>query len=65
MVSDLIYHPSLTPLMEAAIAVGAQVHNGLGMLVGQAAAAFEIWTGQPAPIDAMMRAAAGEPHLEN
>lgn len=65
VVSDLIYHPSLTPLMEAAIAVGAQVHNGLGMLVGQAAAAFEIWTGQPAPIDAMMRAAAGEPHLEN
>ena len=53
VVSDLIYHPSRTPLMEAAEAVGARVHNGLGMLVGQAAAAFSIWTGLPAPIGAM------------
>jgi shikimate dehydrogenase len=65
VVSDLIYHPPWTPLMEAANAVGARVHNGLGMLVGQAGAAFSIWTGLPAPIGAMRSAAGGEPLLEN
>lgn len=65
VVSDLIYHPSRTPLMEAATIVGAQVHNGLGMLVGQAAVAFNIWTGLPAPIGAMTHAAGGEPRREN
>lgn len=61
VVSDLIYHPPRTPLMEAASAAGARAHNGLGMLVGQAAAAFSIWTGLPAPGEAMARAASGEP----
>jgi shikimate dehydrogenase len=65
VVSDLIYHPSRTPLMEAASEAGAQAHNGLGMLVGQAAAAFSIWTGLPAPIGAMASAAGGEPRREN
>lgn len=65
VVSELIYHPQRTPLMVAAAAAGARAHNGLGMLVGQAAAAFGIWTGLPAPTDAMTRAAAGEPGHEN
>lgn len=65
VVSELIYHPARTPLMEAASQAGARAHNGLGMLVGQAAAAFGIWTGRPAPTGAMTRAAVGEPVHEN
>jgi shikimate dehydrogenase len=59
LVADLVYHPAVTPLLAAAGAKGARTLNGLGMLVHQAARAFELWTGQPAPIPAM-RAAAEE-----
>ena len=59
-VSDLVYHPAETPLMEAARASGARCQNGLGMLVGQAAVAFGIWTGLAAPV-AEMTMAAKEP----
>ena len=54
---DLIPNPAITPLMRSARDRGAQVAGGLGMLVHQGAAAFELWTGRPAPI-AVMRAAA-------
>ena len=44
--------------MRAARAAGcAHVTGGLAMLVAQAAAQFELWTGQPAPIAAMHAAA--------
>ena len=56
-VVDLIYAPPSTPLIEAARAAGAQAWGGLGMLVRQAAASFTIWTGQPAPLEAMSAAA--------
>jgi shikimate dehydrogenase len=45
--------------MEAARRRGATVVNGVGMLVHQAALAFELWTGRDAPL-AVMRAAATE-----
>jgi shikimate dehydrogenase len=35
---------------------GATTLDGLGMLVHQAAAQIELWTGQSAPVDAMWRA---------
>lgn len=54
---DLIPNPAMTPLMRGASDNGARVAGGLGMLVHQGAAAFELWTGRPAPI-AVMRAAA-------
>ncbi len=54
---DLVYRPALTPLLAAALAAGLPVQNGLPMLVFQGALAFEAWTGVPAPIDAMGRAA--------
>ncbi|MGH2775778.1 MAG: shikimate dehydrogenase [Actinomycetota bacterium] len=56
-VIDLIYSPPTTPLIERARATGASGWGGLGMLVRQAAASFAIWTGRPAPLDAMSAAA--------
>ena len=53
---DLVYHPLETPWLAAARARGATVANGVGMLVGQAAIAFERWTGVAAPVDAMSAA---------
>ncbi|HVL88774.1 MAG TPA: shikimate dehydrogenase [Actinomycetota bacterium] len=53
---DLLYSPAETPLLRAAAARGLPAHNGLGMLVHQAALAFEQWTGTPAPVDAMAAA---------
>lgn len=57
VVADIVYHPATTVLLRDAAAVGARTVGGLGMLVHQAAAAFEIWTGSPAPLPAMWAAA--------
>ena len=59
-VVDTVYYPMETPLLAAARARGVPCVNGLGMLVHQAALAFEMWTGVEAPLDAM-HAAAAEP----
>ena len=53
---DLVYHPPLTPWMEAAGSLGARPANGLTMLIGQAAVQFTRWTGLAAPGDAMLAA---------
>jgi shikimate dehydrogenase len=55
---DLPYPETATA--EAARRAGATVIGGLEVLVAQGAASFELWTGLPAPIDAM-RAAVGLP----
>lgn len=60
VVVDLVYHPAVTPVMAAAATLGLRTVGGLGMLVHQAARAFERWTGVDAPIPAMA-AAAGAP----
>jgi shikimate dehydrogenase len=52
-VSDLIYRPRKTLLLREAEARGARVHGGLGMLLHQAALAFEKWMGRAAPVDVM------------
>ena len=54
---DLVYNPPVTPFLEAALAAGLEFEGGLGMLVGQAALAIELWLGVEAPRDAMRRAA--------
>lgn len=59
LVVDLVYSPPTTPLITAARERGAIAHNGLGMLLHQAALAFELWTGVPAPLEAMSAAAIG------
>jgi len=55
-VADLVYHPAETPLLAAARRAGVSAANGLGMLVHQAAIAFELWTGAPAPLAVMLAA---------
>lgn len=57
VVIDLVYHPLETPWLKAARDRGARGYNGVSMLVFQAAAAFERWTGRPAPVDVMIAAA--------
>ncbi|MEO5678498.1 MAG: shikimate dehydrogenase, partial [Acidimicrobiales bacterium] len=56
VVTDLVYHPLRTPLLVAAEAAGATPVDGLGMLVHQAALAFELWTGIGAPLGVMAAA---------
>ncbi len=70
LVLDLIY--SRTRLLRDAAAIGCTVSDGGVMLLHQGAAAFTLWTGQPAPLDLMqerlaaaraggLRSAEGEP----
>ncbi len=53
IVVDLVYQPLLTPLVAGARERGIVALNGLGMLVHQAALAFELWTGIDAPLGVM------------
>jgi shikimate dehydrogenase len=70
MVLDLIYDN--TKLLQAAQAAGAATSDGELMLLHQGAAAFQLWSGQDAPLDVMqdalekarkqgLRSAEGEP----
>ena len=70
LVLDLIY--ARTRLLRDAAAAGCTVADGELMLLHQGAAAFTLWTGQPAPLDLMqerlaearaggLRSAEGEP----
>ncbi len=58
-VVDLVYSPRETAVLRAAAARGLRTIDGLGMLVWQAALAFERWHGVEAPIEVMRRAAEG------
>lgn len=60
VVVELVVHPVRTPLLDAAESAGCTVVDGVGMLVHQAAIAFEAWTGVTAPIGAMAGAARAE-----
>ena len=51
MVADVIYQPFETPFLKWAKNQGNQSINGLGMLLYQAAEAFELWTGKEMPAD--------------
>lgn len=57
LVADIVVHPERTPLLVAAEERGALTVGGLGMLAHQAARAFTLWTGVPAPVAAMLAAA--------
>ncbi len=58
IVADIVYQPLETPLLRVARAKGLVTVGGVGMLVHQAAIAFELWTGLDAPIAAMRSAVA-------
>jgi shikimate dehydrogenase len=56
-VMDIVYDPVETRLAKDAKAAGAKIVSGVEMLIYQGAASFEIWTGKPAPIEVMRKAA--------
>ena len=55
IVYDIVYRPIVTDLIENAKYAQATVVYGYEMLIEQGAKAFEIWTGLPAPRDAMKK----------
>jgi len=55
-VVDMVYRDGGTRLLEAARTRGADVIDGLEILIAQGAASFERWTGQAAPRQAMREA---------
>jgi len=48
-VYDLVYNPRETKLVKDSRAQRLQATTGLGMLIEQAALAFELWTGHNPP----------------
>ena len=57
LVFDIVYNPIQTRLIKDAEAAGAKTISGIDMLAWQGAQAFEMWTGQPAPVELMKREA--------
>ena len=55
IVYDMVYRPIVTDLLENAKYAQASVVYGYEMLIEQGAKSFEIWTGLPAPKDAMRK----------
>lgn len=51
VVTDCIYSPRKTKLLEIAEQQGCKTLNGIGMMLWQGAAQIKIWTGEDAPID--------------
>ena len=54
---DVVYNPPRTPFLERAARHGLPHSGGLGMLVGQAARAIELWLERVPPEDFMQRVA--------
>ena len=53
IVSDIVYNPLKTKLLQVADEKGCRIVYGLGMLVYQGAEAFKIWTGLEPPVEEM------------
>jgi 3-dehydroquinate dehydratase / shikimate dehydrogenase len=53
VVFDSVYNPLETRLLREAKSAGCTVIPGYELFINQAARQFELWTGQPAPIDTM------------
>jgi shikimate dehydrogenase len=54
---DVVYTPAVTPFLDAARRRGLGARGGLGMLVGQAAAAIRVWLDVEPPLREMEAAA--------
>ena len=53
IVSDIIYNPRQTKLLQMASEIGCPFFNGLYMLLYQGAEAFRLWTGQEMPVESI------------
>jgi shikimate dehydrogenase len=53
IVSDVVYSPRETAMLKMAKEVGCKTVNGMGMMLFQGAAAFEMFTGKSMPIEYM------------
>ncbi len=58
VVMDMVYRPLVTPFLTHARRIGRPTVDGLAMLIGQAAPAFEAFYGRPPPSDPDIRALA-------
>jgi shikimate dehydrogenase len=56
-VVDMVYGGEQTALLRAAEAAGANIVDGIEILVQQGGLSLEIWTGRPVPLDTMRVAA--------
>ena len=56
VVTDLVYAPVETPLLQQAQKLGCRTVDGLGMLLHQAAPGFERWFGLRPEVDEKTRA---------
>jgi shikimate dehydrogenase len=54
MIYDLVYNPRETQLVREARSQGLHTTTGLGMLIEQAALAFELWTGKTPPRETLL-----------
>ena len=59
---DLVYNPRETKVVRDACLQGLSATTGLGMLIEQAALAFEIWTGHKPPRETLTDAVDGPSH---
>jgi shikimate dehydrogenase len=57
VVYDMVYRPADTKLMQQTRDAGSTAIGGLGMLVQQGAASFQMWTGREPSIEVMRKAA--------
>jgi len=64
LVYDLVYTPYPTRLLREAKEAGARILGGLGMLLYQGVAAFQLWTKVSAPVQVMRNALAKELGLD-
>lgn len=53
IVTDIVYSPKETEMLRIAKEVGCKTMNGMGMMLFQGAAAFELWTEKEMPIEYM------------
>lgn len=55
IVTDTVYAPRQTKLLEQAEEAGCKCMNGLGMMLFQGDAAFHLWTGKHMPLEQMKK----------
>ncbi len=58
-VCDIIYNPRPTRLLKQAAACGARIWDGVGMLLGQGAESYRLFTGLEMPVAEVARAVLG------